>query len=236
MKRFVIAPQEPVVLPVAGSDSYFPVRRIYCVGRNYADHAVEMGVDPRSDPPFFFQKPVDAILLPGEPFPYPSGSANVHHEVELVVAMGIGGRDIQPADAHRHIFGYAVGLDMTRRDLQLDARAKGRPWDVGKAYDHSAPVGALVPADRCGHPNRGRIQLSINGSVRQSADISEPIWPVPEIVSTLSTLFLLRAGDIIMTGTPAGVGPVLPGDLMDATIEGIWTLRVAVCSPVGTSM
>ncbi|WP_027061352.1 fumarylacetoacetate hydrolase family protein [Mesorhizobium loti] len=228
MNDFVIDAPASVSLPIVGSNARFPVRRIYCVGRNYADHAVEMGIDPRSEPPFFFLKPADAVLQPGESFPYPPGSQNVHHEVELVVALGQGGKDIPFAAALDHVFGYTVGLDMTRRDLQLAARAKGRPWDVGKAFDHSAPLAALVPAAICGHPNQGRIWLDVNGARRQSADLRDLIWPVAEVIGLLSQLFELRPGDIIMTGTPAGVGPVVPGDSVEAGIDGVATLSLVI--------
>lgn len=231
MNSFIFNPPQQPSLAIEGTDARFPVRRIYCVGRNYADHAVEMGVDPRSDPPFFFLKPADAVVHPGEPFPYPPGSENVHHEVELVVALRRGGKDIPVQEANDHVFGYTVGLDMTRRDLQLEARAKGRPWDIGKGFDHSAPIGALVPVSSCGHPVKGGIWLTVNGIKRQSADLSDLIWPVAEVIAILSQFFELMPGDIVMTGTPAGVGPVVPGDLIEACIEGIAKLSVIVATP-----
>lgn len=213
MPEFVFPPIEPVSLPVLGTDARFPVRRVYCVGQNYADHVKEMGGDDRN-PPFFFAKPADAIDLSGE-FPYPPASQDVHHEVELLVALGPGGS----------VFGYGVALDMTRRDLQAAAKKAGLPWEAAKGFDRSAPSGPLT---REFDPSEGRIWLEVNGQVRQDADLSSMIWRVPEIIAELSKLFRLEAGDVILTGTPAGVGPVQAGDAIRAGIDGLGTLDVRV--------
>jgi fumarylpyruvate hydrolase len=225
---FVILPVAQPAVEVAGSDDRFPVHRIYCVGRNYAKHAREMGMDPEREPPFFFAKPADAVVPNGTPVPYPPRTANLHHEIELVVAVGRGGRGIPVAGALEHVFGYAVGLDLTRRDLQFEAREQGRPWDVAKGFDCSAPVGAIRPAAQMGHLERGSIWLEVNGESRQRANLSEMIWSVPEIVAELSTYFELRAGDLIFTGTPEGVGPVQRGDSLVAGIDGLETLRITI--------
>ena len=225
---FVIPPGTQPAVVVLGSDERFPVHRIYCVGRNYAKHAREMGMDPDREPPFFFAKPADAVVANGTPVPYPPRTANLHHEIELVVAIGTGGRDIPPAHALAHVFGYAVGLDLTRRDLQFDAREQGRPWDVAKGFDHSAPVSAIRPAAQMGHPEQGAIWLEVNGETRQRASLSEMIWSVPEIVAELSTYFELRPGDLIFTGTPEGVGPVQRGDSLVGGIDGLETLRITI--------
>jgi len=224
----VIQAPPPVSVEVAGSSERFPVHRIYCVGRNYAAHAREMGMDPEREPPFFFSKPADAIVPNGAAVPYPPRTSNLHHEIELVVAIGAGGRDIPLANALAHVYGYAVGNDLTRRDLQFAAREKGQPWDVAKGFDHSAPVSAIRRAAEVGHPERGRIWIEVNGERRQQADLSEMIWNVPEIVAELSTLFELRPGDLIFTGTPAGVGPVKPGDSLVGGIDGLETLRTTI--------
>ena len=208
----------------------FPVRRIYCVGRNYNDHVVEMGGVPGREPPFFFQKPADALLLDGN-FPYPPATRDVHHEVELVVALQSGGKEIAISNAAQHIYGYAVGIDMTRRDLQGEAKKAGRPWEVGKAFDHSAPIGEINPKSDTGLLEHAGISLHVNGTQRQSSDISQMIWSVPEIISELSRLFELHAGDIIFTGTPSGVGPVQPGDKLHATIERVGELSLQVYKP-----
>ncbi len=227
---FVIAAPAPSTVPVVGGGD-FPVRRIYCVGRNYAEHAQEMGFTGR-EPPFFFLKPSDAIVA--VPYGstgaihYPPLTANFHHEVELVVAIGLGGRDIAAADAQRHIWGYAVGLDMTRRDLQNEMKKQGRPWCIGKAFDESAPIGPLHPAASVGDLGRGAVTLSVNGVLRQKGDLSELIWNVAETIETLSRAWTLAPGDLIFTGTPAGVGAVVAGDVMSATIAGLGTLSVAV--------
>ena len=225
---FVILPVAQPTVEVAGSDDRFPVHRIYCVGRNYAKHAREMGMDPEREPPFFFAKPADAVVPNGTPVPYPPRTANLHHEIELVVAVGRGGRGIPVAGALEHVFGYAVGLDLTRRDLQFEAREQGRPWDVAKGFDCSAPIGAIRPAAQMGHPERGSIWLEVNGEARQRANLSEMIWSVPEIVAELSTYFELRAGDLIFTGTPEGVGPVQRGDSLVGGIDGLETLRITI--------
>lgn len=213
MDSFAFAPPPPVLIPIAGTQERFPVRRIYCVGHNYADHVKEMGGDDRHGP-FFFKKPTDAID-PSGTFPYPSSSFNVHHEVELMVALGPG----------LEIFGYGIALDMTRRDLQEAAQGKSRPWESGKSFDHSAPCGPLV---RDFDPSTGGIWLDVNGQRRQTGDLRDQIWCVPEILMSLSRLFLLEAGDVILTGTPSGVGPVVRGDQMHAGIEGLGTLDVRV--------
>ena len=225
---FVIPPSPQTSAEVAGTDERFPVHRIYCVGRNYAKHAREMGMDPDREPPFFFSKPADALVANGTPVPYPSRTANLHHEIELVVAVGAGGRDIPVANAPAHVFGYAVGLDLTRRDQQFAAREQGRPWDVAKGFDHSAPVSAIRPAAEMGHLEQGAIWLEVNGEQRQRANLSEMIWSVPEIVAELSTYFELRAGDLIFSGTPEGVGPVQRGDSLVGGIDGLETLRITI--------
>ncbi|MEX2628911.1 MAG: fumarylacetoacetate hydrolase family protein [Tistlia sp.] len=224
----VIATWEQPSLAVADSGDRFPVRRIFCVGRNYAEHAREMGFDPDREPPFFFMKPADALRSEAEGFPYPTQSENVHHEVELVVALGKGGKEVAKDRALDLIYGYAVGLDMTRRDLQGAMKKAGRPWEAGKAFDASAPCGELQPAARIGHPKSGRISLTVNGEARQTGDLSELIWSVPETIEHLSALFELKPGDLIFTGTPAGVGPVVPGDVMVATVEGVGEITVKV--------
>jgi fumarylpyruvate hydrolase len=213
-----------VTVPVVGREDLFPVHRIYCVGRNYAAHAREMGKDPDRDPPFFFCKPADAIILDGEAVPYPPRTSNLHHEIELVVAIGKGGANIPEAQAEEHIFGYAVGNDITRRDLQLQARESGRPWDTGKAFDFSAAIAPIYPVSEYGHVREGEIVISVDGEVRQEADIRDLIWDVPEIVAELSTLFTLKPGDLIYTGTPAGVGAVEPGQTMVGRIAGLGEL------------
>lgn len=218
----------PVLLPVHGERTHFPVRRVYCVGRNYADHAREMGHDPNREPPFFFQKNPDNLLTGGKAFPYPPLSADVHYEVECVVALQAGGSDIDPARALDCVYGYGVGVDFTRRDLQAEAKKAGRPWEIAKAFEHSAPVSELVPATAIGHPGKGRIWLSRNGELRQDGDLAQMIWPVPDIIAALSRAFTLAAGDVILTGTPAGVGAVARGDRIDCGIDGIATLSFTV--------
>ena len=224
----VIAPPAAPALKVRGSDQTFPVRRVYCIGRNYAEHAIEMGHDPSKEPPFFFQKNSDNLLAEGAAFPYPAKTKDVHHEIEMVVALKSGGRDIPVAKALDHVYGYAVGLDMTRRDLQGEAKKLGRPWEVGKAFEHSAPCGALVPAAQIGHPAKGPVWLKVNGEVKQQGDLDQLIWKVPEMIAFLSEYFELAAGDIIFTGTPAGVGPVKPGDVLVGHVEGVGELTVKV--------
>ncbi len=228
MPEFVVnAPPAPY-LPVSGSDARFPIHRIYCVGRNYAAHAIEMGHDPDKELPFFFQKNPDNLVLNNGDFPYPPKSNSVHHEIELVAAIGKGGSEIELDDALDHVWGYAVGLDMTRRDLQGEMKKAGRPWEIGKAFEHSAPCSAVVPASEIGHPSEGAVELLVNGEVRQEGNLNQLIWKVPEIVSYLSGLFELQPGDLIMTGTPAGVGPVERGDLMECRIEGVGVLSTRV--------
>jgi fumarylpyruvate hydrolase len=213
---------------IAGTDERFPVHRIYCVGRNYADHVREMGSDPKRDPPIFFSKPADAVVGNGMAVPYPPRTSNLHHEIELVVAIGRGGSRIALDQAIDHVFGYAVGNDLTRRDLQAAAKNNGAPWDVAKGFDHSAPVTAISRAEDVGHLVAGAIWLEVNGESRQRADLAEMIWSVPEIVSELSTYFELQPGDLIFTGTPAGVGPVVRGDSLVGGIDGLDTLRTTI--------
>ncbi|MTI17265.1 FAA hydrolase family protein [Rhodobacteraceae bacterium RKSG542] len=222
---FVFKPAPVVGAPVKGTDKLFPVRRVYCVGRNYAAHAIEMGHDPDREPPFFFQKNPDNLDFSGA-FPYPPKSSDVHHEVELVVALGRGGKDISPEDAPNHIFGYAVGLDMTRRDLQGEMKKAGRPWEIGKAFERSAPMGAIVRAEEIEFPASGSVELEVNGELKQQGDLNQLIWKLPEMISYLSQYFELAAGDLIFTGTPAGVGPVSRGDVMRARIAGIGEIEV----------
>ena len=224
---YVIEPPAVTALPVAGTSQFFPVRRVYCVGRNYAAHAVEMGHDPNREPPFFFQKNPDNLVVGGE-FPYPPASNDVHHEIEMVVALKKGGRDIPLDKALDCVFGYAVGLDMTRRDLQSKAKDMGRPWEVGKAFEASAPCTPLVPASAMGHPDQGAIWLDVNGERRQTGDINQMIWKVPEMISYLSGLFTLMPGDVIMSGTPAGVGAVKRGDVLHGHVDGVGDLEVRV--------
>jgi fumarylpyruvate hydrolase len=230
--NYVIDPPALSSLPIAGSEQRFPVRRVYCVGRNYAAHAREMGFDPEREPPFFFCKPSDAVtgVCPGDTLdlPYPSETRNCHYEIELVVAIGKGGHNIPAQEANEHVFGYAVGLDMTRRDLQIAMREVGRPWEVGKAFDHSAPMSALHSAAEVGHPRQGGIWLQVNGEDRQRSDIDQMIWSVPETIAYLSRFFELQPGDLIMTGTPEGVGPVVAGDLLVGGVDGLGELRVRI--------
>ena len=225
--RYVVDPPAIPALPVAGSDLLFPVHRIYCVGRNYAAHAVEMGHDPNKEPPFFFQKNPDNLLLSGA-FPYPPASNDVHHEIEMVVALQRGGRDIPMAAALDCVYGYGVGLDMTRRDLQGKAKDAGRPWEVGKAFEASAPASPLQPASKIGHPSKGAIWLDVNGTRRQAGDLDQMIWKVPEMISYLSGLFTLVPGDLIFSGTPSGVGAVDRGDVMHGHIDGVGEIEVRV--------
>jgi fumarylpyruvate hydrolase len=213
-------------LPVAESSKSFPVGRIYCVGRNYAEHAREMGHDPDREPPFFFMKPADALVQNGATIGYPQATKDLHHEIELVVAIGKGGANIPEAKALDHVFGYGVGLDMTRRDLQGEAKKMGRPWEMGKAFDESAPCTALRPVSMVGHPAKGAIWLKINGEVRQKGDLGEMIWNVPETIAYLSKLITLRPGDLIYSGTPAGVGPVQRGDKLEGHVDGVGDLTI----------
>jgi fumarylpyruvate hydrolase len=227
MTKYVIPQPPQPAIAVAGSDEKFPVKRIWCVGRNYEEHIKEMGHDVR-DPPFFFAKPADALVDDGKTIPYPSLTKDCHHEVELVVAMKSGGRNIKAAHALAHVWGYGVGIDLTRRDLQIASRKKERPWEVGKAFDNSAPCGALVPAAKVKDPNKGRIFLKNNGAVKQDGDLSQMIWNVQEIIEKLSEMVELGAGDIIMTGTPSGVAAVVAGDKLECEIDGIGKLTVTI--------
>lgn len=217
---------------VAGRSARFPVRRIFCVGRNYAAHAREMGKNPDRDPPFFFTKPADAVVDDGATVPYPPETANLHHEAELVVAIGKAGRDVSEQDALGFVWGYAIGNDLTRRDLQLDARDKGRPWDWGKAFDNSAVCGPVHEVSGVGHPSAGNIRLSVNGETRQDADLNELIWSVPEIIAILSRSMAIRPGDLVYTGTPAGVGALVPGDVCTVAIAGLGEITTRI-GPAG---
>ena len=229
-KSYVIAPPPQAALAVAGTDKLFPVRRLWCVGRNYVEHIKEMGQDVR-EPPFFFAKPADAIVPDGGTVPYPSLTKDMHHEVELVVALKSGGRNIKLEKALDTIYGYGVGIDLTRRDLQIASRDQKRPWEIGKAFDGSAPCGPLKPASETGHPKKGRIALKVNGKVRQDGDLEQMIWNVPEVIANLSEQVELAAGDIIMTGTPAGVAATVPGDKLECEIEGVGKLTVTIGPP-----
>ena len=226
----LFSPQAPVLAATTlGED--FPVRRVFCVGRNYAAHAREMGRDPDREPPFFFTKWAETVVFDGARIAYPQATADFHYEAELVAAVGLGGRDIPAQQALAHIWGYATGLDMTRRDLQLKARDQGRPWDIGKNVEASSPLGLLHPAAEVGHPATGAISLTVNGEIRQNADLADLIWPVADVVAFLSRLYRLEPGDLIYTGTPAGVGPVTPGDRMQVRIDGLTPLSIEVGPP-----
>jgi fumarylpyruvate hydrolase len=227
MLEYVISPPPVAAIPVAGG-GLFPVRRIFCVGRNYAEHAREMGGDPDREPPFFFTKPADAVLIDGADMPYPVASRDLHHEMELVVALGRGGAGVAVDAALELVWGYAAGLDMTRRDLQSDAKKAGRPWDMAKGFDHSAPIGELAPAAQIGHPASGRIELRVNGVVKQSSDLSKLIWSVPETIAYLSGLVALAPGDLIFTGTPEGVGAVQRGDRLEGIVAGVGGVRTTI--------
>jgi len=224
---FVFDPPPQIALPVQGC-AKFPVRRVFCVGRNYAAHAREMGGDPNREPPFFFTKPADALVSAGAATPYPPATGKLHHEMELVVAIGTGGTDIPPDDALPHVFGYAAGIDLTRRDLQDEAKAGRRPWDMSKGFDASAPIGDITPASVCGHPAAGRIRLLVNGETRQDGDLADQIWPVPEIIAALSRLVSLAPGDLIFTGTPEGVGALNRGDEVVGEIDGVGSVRTRI--------
>jgi fumarylpyruvate hydrolase len=225
---FVIPPPPLSSVAVAGTDARFPVRRIICVGRNYAAHAQEMGRDPEREPPFFFLKPADTVVDDGATVPYPPETNNFHYEIELVVAIGKGGLDIPVECALEHVFGYGVGIDLTRRDLQLQAREQGRPWDWGKGFDRSAPIAPLHPVSEGGHPSSGRIWLAVNGEMKQDSNIAKLIWPVADIISIASHSMELRPGDLIMTGTPEGVGPVRRGEAITGGIDGLGEIKIAV--------
>jgi fumarylpyruvate hydrolase len=230
MTTTVVTAPSPVLVPVTGGD-HWPVRRIYCVGRNYEEHAKEMGFTGR-EPPFFFMKPADAIVAVPEgetgEMPYPPGTSNLHYELELVVAIGIGGMNIKAADAMKHVWGYAVGLDMTRRDLQGEMKKQGRPWEIGKAFDFSAPIGPIVPAAKAPGATAATIELTVNGAVKQSSTTAKLIWNIAETIEHLSSYWRLEPGDLIYTGTPEGVGAVKPGDLMEGGVAGVGTLKVRV--------
>jgi fumarylpyruvate hydrolase len=229
MPEFVIPAPAPVCVPVAGAgDAVFPVRRVFCVGRNYAAHAREMGGDPNREPPFFFTKPADALVTGGADTPYPPATENLHHEMELVVAIGTGGVDIPPEAALAHVFGYAAGLDLTRRDLQDVAKAARRPWDMAKGFDASAPIGEISPSAVIGHKAAGRIALTVNGVARQQGDLADQIWAVPEIIAALSQLVRLQPGDLIFTGTPEGVAAVVRGDRLRGEIAGVGTVSTRI--------
>ena len=229
--RYVFAPPATVSVPVVGTTDRFAVRRVYCVGRNYEEHAREMGFTGR-EPPFFFMKPADAIVAVeagiDARMPYPSLTRNLHHEIELVVAIGKGGKNIQATDARQHIFGYAVGLDMTRRDLQGEMKKQGRPWCIGKAFDHSAPIGPITPAAQAGDVDQADIYLQVGGQDRQRSQISQLIWTVAETIEHLSAAWELQPGDLIYTGTPAGVTAVLPGDILTGGVTGLQPLRITI--------
>jgi len=229
---YIFPPEAISTLNVAGSPDQFAVRRVYCVGRNYAAHAREMGSDPTREAPFFFCKPADAVMaIPSGQtvdLPYPSLTSNYHHEVELVVAIGKAGRDIPVEKAHEHVWGYTVGLDMTRRDLQGQMKDKGKPWEIGKAFDYSAPMGALYPVSKVGYLKSATIYVQVNSVDRQRSNIDQMTWSVPEVISHLSTYFELKPGDLIMTGTPEGVGAVKAGDTLEAGIDGLGAIRVKV--------
>ncbi len=224
--EFVFPPPPRPAVAVAGEPRLFPVRRIFCVALNYAEHAREMGKEPGAEPPFFFTKPADAVVADGATIPFPSLTRNLHHEIELVAALGSGGADIAPERALDCVYGYAAGIDLTRRDLQSEARNAGRPWDMSKGFDHSAPIGAIRKASDVGHPARGRIALSVNGAPRQQGDLSDMIWSLPQIIAALSAQVALAAGDLIFTGTPPGVGALHPGDTAEGEIEGVGSVCV----------
>jgi len=227
MGQYVISTPPVVQLPVAGTDATFPVRRVYCIGRNYAAHAIEMGHDPDREPPFFFQKNPNNLDPSGE-FPYPPKTADVHHEVEMAVMLKSGGKNISVDDALDHVYGYALSLDMTRRDLQGAQKKMGRPWEIGKAFERSAPVGIIHTVDSVGHPSNGRVELKVNGELKQEGDLNQMIWKVPEMIAYLSDYFELSAGDVILSGTPAGVGPVVQGDVMEMSVAGLGSMSVPV--------
>lgn len=231
MTAYIFDPMPTPSVEITGESSRFPVRRIFCVGRNYEAHAREMGRDPSREFPFFFTKPADAIVPDGGDVPYPPETENFHYEMELVVAIGKAGFQIKTEDAHDYIYGYAVGNDLTRRDLQLEAREKGRPWDWGKAFDDSAVIGPIQKASDIGHPTKGRIWIAVNGEVKQDQDIADLIWDVEEIVSILSHTMRIQPGDLIYTGTPAGVGAMSVGDTVTGGIEGVGEHRIQIVAP-----
>jgi fumarylpyruvate hydrolase len=227
-RNYVFEPAPAAAIPVMDEEAQFPVRRIYCVGRNYAAHAREMGKDPDREPPFFFMKPADAIVPGGGEVKYPPGTSDLHHEIELVVALNRGGSNIAAAEALDYVYGYAVGLDLTRRDLQAEAKKMGRPWDFGKSFDQSAPISAVYPVARYGHHPAGSITLHVNGELRQQGDLADMIWSVPDTIAYLSQYYRLEPGDLIFTGTPAGVGAVAPGDKLTGRVGGVAELNVEI--------
>ncbi|MDB5799370.1 MAG: fumarylacetoacetate hydrolase [Rhodocyclales bacterium] len=227
VQDFVVTPPAATSLPVSGTDARFPVRRIYCVGRNYLDHIRELGNDEKQ-PPIFFAKPTDAIVQDGATIAYAAVTENFHYEVELAVAIGTTGHNIAESDALSHVYGYAVALDMTRRDLQKALSGKGSPWDVAKGFDESCPCGTIFPASSVGHIHDGSIKLTVNSEVKQQATLDLMIWNVPQIIAELSRLFVLQPGDLVLTGTPAGVGPVVPGDVMVGSIDKLGTITIRV--------
>ncbi len=230
---YVISPPAVPAVAIAGSDDLYPVNRVYCVGRNYAAHAIEMGHDPDREDPFFFKKAPDNLLAASEldgggDFPYPPKTADVHHEIELVAALATGGVDIPLEQAMDHVWGFGVGIDMTRRDLQGEAKKAGRPWDTGKAFDHAAPIGRLHPIAETGRMENGRVWVDVNGENRQEGDLNQLIWKIPEMITYLSGLFTLCPGDLIFTGTPSGVGPVVKGDVLTGGVNGVSGIKVTV--------
>ena len=227
MNDFVLPPPPVVAAPVAGGGR-FPIRRIFCVGQNYAAHSREMGGDPTREPPFFFSKPADALVIGDADAPYPSATQNLHHEIELVVAIAAGGASIPVAEAEKHVYGYAAGLDLTRRDLQAQARENRKPWDLSKGFDASAPLGLIYSAAKIGHPKAGRIALTVNGELRQQGDLHDLIWSVAEVIAALSHYVRLAPGDLIFTGTPAGVGAIARGDVLEGEIEGVGTVKTRI--------
>lgn len=231
MTTYAFPPMTVPSLTIVGRSERFPARRILCVGRNYAAHAREMGQDDR-EPPFFFSKPVDALVADGAAVPYPPGTRDLNFEIELVVAIGADGMDVAPDKALDLVFGYGVGVDLTRRDLQMQARDTGRPWDLGKGFDASAPCSPIYPVEMAGHPDRGRIWLAVNGEVKQDGDLAELIWQVPDIISALSRSICLKPGDLIFTGTPAGIGPTVENDVLTGGVEGVGEIRVAIGAPL----
>lgn len=227
MAKYAIQEPPIVALPIAGTDELFPVRRVYCIGRNYAAHAIEMGHDPDREPPFFFQKNPNNLDTSGE-FPYPPKTSNVHYEIEMAVMLKSGGTNIPVENALDHIFGYALSLDMTRRDLQGEQKKMGRPWEIGKAFEKSAPVGIIHTVDQVGHLDEGRVELKVNGEVKQEGDLNQMIWKVPEMISYLSDYFEIMAGDVILSGTPAGVGPIVKGDVMEISVAPLGSMTIPV--------
>ena len=227
MNSLIIPEPKLTLIPIKDSSQQFPVRRIYCIGRNYADHAIEMGFDPNKEDPFFFQKNADNVDTSGN-FPYPPQTSDVHHEIELVIALKNGGSDIPLSESYKHVLGFGVGLDMTRRDLQGQAKKTGRPWEIGKAFEHSAPMGELSLVEESGTMESGSITLKVNDIIKQQGDLNMMIWKIPEMISHLSQFYTLQAGDLIMTGTPAGVGPVKKGDVLEGSIQNLPDLKVTV--------